>query len=264
MQDYVLSLSYGKDSVACLFAIKKLGWPLTRIITSDVWATDSVPAAPPPMQEFKEYFDQWCKNRFGIQVEHVYAMRNGEKATFEKVFYTRRKTAKAVHKIHQMYGWPYQKGPWCNNRLKINAMKTINRNAIQYLGIAADETERIFRHGSKANIKLPLVEIGWTEADCLRICKENGVLSPIYETGVRGGCWFCHNQGVDQLRLLRKNYPEYWKLMLKWDSDSPVTFKAGGRTVHDYDKRFAMEDAGLIDTSKRFLWEWVEEYKNEQ
>lgn len=45
--------------------------------------------------------------------------------------------------------------------------------------------------------------------------------------------------------------------MLKWDSDSPVTFKADGKTVHDYDKRFLMEDAGLIDPQKRFLWKNV-------
>lgn len=214
------------------------------------------------MQKFKTDFDAWCLNRFGIRVEHVCAMKDNQKVTFEKWFYHKRKTARDKNKIGQMYGWPFQRGPWCNNRLKTNALCSIGKSDIQYLGIAADETERVFRHGQKQNVKLPLVEIGWTEADCFKICKENGVLSPIYETGTRGGCWFCHNQGVEQLRLLRKNYPEYWKLMLKWDSDSPVTFKAGGRTVHDYDKRFAMEDAGLIDTNKRFFWKQTKEYKN--
>lgn len=31
----VLSLSYGKDSMACLGAIEQLGWPLDRIVTAD-------------------------------------------------------------------------------------------------------------------------------------------------------------------------------------------------------------------------------------
>ena len=48
-------------------------------------------------------------------------------------------------------------------------------------------------------------------------------ITPDYETGCRGGCWFCHNQSVDQLRNLRKNYPQYWELLLKWDNDSPVS-----------------------------------------
>ena len=29
--EYILSLSYGKDSLACLGAIEELGWPLDRI-----------------------------------------------------------------------------------------------------------------------------------------------------------------------------------------------------------------------------------------
>lgn len=95
------------------------------------------------------------------------------------------------------------------------------------------------------------------EADCRKIVEPYGLLSPTYTTATRGGCWFCHNQGVDQLRLLRKTYPEYWALMLKWDSDSPVTFKADGHTVHDYDARFAAEDAGLIDQNERFKWEMI-------
>lgn len=29
--EYILSLSYGKDSLACLGAIEQMGWPLDRI-----------------------------------------------------------------------------------------------------------------------------------------------------------------------------------------------------------------------------------------
>lgn len=56
---------------------------------------------------------------------------------------------------------------------------------MQYLGIAADEPERIERH-TKAGVILPLVKIGWTEADCRKWCEENGLLSPIYTTASRG------------------------------------------------------------------------------
>lgn len=87
MSEYVLSLSYGKDSTACLGAIKELGWPLHRIITADVWATDTIPADPPPMVEFKAKLDAYILEEFGIQVEHLCAMRNGEKLTYEKLFY---------------------------------------------------------------------------------------------------------------------------------------------------------------------------------
>lgn len=87
MTEYVLSLSYGKDSLACLFAIKLLGWPLDRIIHAEVWATDDIPADPPPMVDFKAKADKIIKEMFGIEVEHLCAVRNGEKLTYEKLTY---------------------------------------------------------------------------------------------------------------------------------------------------------------------------------
>ena len=83
-----------------------------------------------------------------------------------------------------------------------------------------------------------------------------------YTTATRGGCWFCHNQSVGQLRFLRKNHPDLWALMLKWDADSPVTFKADGHTVHDYDRRFALEDDGMILPDEPFRWAMLDEELN--
>lgn len=130
---------------------------------------------------------------------------------------------------------------------------------MQYLGIAADEPLRIARHEKRDGFVLPLVLAGWDEAYCRKWCEENDLLSPIYTTATRGGCWFCHNQGIDQLRLLRRNYPEYWQLLLKWDKDSPVTFHSDGHTVHDFEKRFALEDENLIPTDVPFRWAMLED-----
>ena len=79
---HILSLSYGKDSLACLGAIEKLGWPLDRIIHAEIWATDTIPADLPPMVEFKEKADEIIKKRWGITVEHIKGKR-----TYEDVFY---------------------------------------------------------------------------------------------------------------------------------------------------------------------------------
>ena len=133
------------------------------------------------------------------------------------------------------------------------------KNIVQYLGIAADEPERIARH-QKPGFKLPLVEVGWDEAFCRQICEENDLLSPIYTTSARGGGWFCHNQGVNQLRLLRKDYPDLWALLLKWDADSPTTFKPDGHTVHDYELRFRMEDERLLfSDDRKFRWSMLDD-----
>lgn len=120
---HILSLSYGKDSLACLEAIKQLGWPLDRIIHAEVWATDTIPADPPSMVEFKSKADKIIKERYGIDVEHLCAVRDGEKLTYEKLFYhvPKRKPV-GQFKDGSYAGFPYQKGAWCNDRLKTNIL----------------------------------------------------------------------------------------------------------------------------------------------
>ena len=248
--DYILSLSYGKDSLACLGVIEKLGLPLTRIVHAEVWATDTIPADLPPMVEFKAKADKIIKERFGIEVEHTRA-----KVTYEQQFYRLRQNKKTNGT--QIYGFPIVKGAWCNSQLKMAAMPKISSTDVSYVGIAVDEPNRF--HVLRENKRSPLVEAGWTESMCREWCEENNLLSPIYTNFARGGCWFCHNQGVDQLRLLRKNYPEYWALLLKWDNDSPMSFKPDGHTVHDFDARFALEDAGLVSPNDKWLWGYLKD-----
>ena len=251
----VLSLSYGKDSMACLGAIEQLGWTLDRIVTADVWATDTIPADLPPMVEFKDYADRVIKERYGIEVEHYTAKKVdrvcSEKVSYDSYFYQIMQSGKHIGTYK---GFPMQRGNWCT-KLKLSALSEMPKCDIQYLGIAADEPKRF--HDLTDKKLSPLIEIGWSEADCRLWCEENGLLSPIYTQSARGGCWFCQCQGVQPLRLLRKQYPDLWALLLKWDADSPVTFRADGHTVHDFDRRFAAEDLGLVPTDRKFRWSMV-------
>ena len=207
------------------------------------------------MVEFKAKADKIIKARWGIEVEHVRANR-----CYQDIFYMEADGENKKRK-GKIYGWPYQRGPWCNSRLKQSVFGQLPKDAIHYIGIAADEPARF--HSLSDTKRSPLVELGWIKADCRQWCEENDLLSPTYTTATRGGCWFCHNQGVGQLRILRKNYPELWALMLKWDKDSPVTFKADGHTVHDFDRRFAAEDEGLIyPDDKIFRWSMLDDELN--
>lgn len=120
--EHILSLSYGKDSLACLGAIEELGWPLDRIIHAEVWATDDIPADLPPMVEFKAKADKIIKERWGIEVEHLCAVRNGEKLTYEKLFYhvPKRKSGAGARssKTGLILGFPMLRGQWCTSDLK--------------------------------------------------------------------------------------------------------------------------------------------------
>lgn len=134
-------------------------------------------------------------------------------------------------------------------------------NTVQYIGIAYDEPKRISKHKDKQGTLMPLVEAQWTEAMCREWCEQNNLLAPTYTTSMRGGCWFCHNQGIEQLRQLRHNHPELWEILLKWDRDSPVTFKSDGHTVHDFDRRFQLEDEGWYSKEDSFHWIDTEQHQ---
>ena len=320
---YIARISYGKDSLKMLDVIKSRGLPLDRITTTDVWATDTIPANLPPMMAFKDCMDQRIWELYRIEVEHLCAVnKDGSKKTYEQMFYhvpVRRSQSGQVEREKRfrdgsITGFPVLGHPWCQGALKRrnigNALyrqqgtitgfppntrynwcqklkiyqdgiqripigngdhvvsetqdtgkraflderpaRRKDRNIVEYLGIAADEPKRFGQLNDRK--RAPLVEFGIDEDLCGLYCQYADMLSPTYETSCRDGCWFCHNQGVDQLRLLRRNYPDYWALLMKWDLDSPISFKADGHTVHDFDQRFQMEDAGLIPTGRTFRW----------
>lgn len=247
--EHVLSLSYGKDSLACLGAIEELGWPLDRIIHAEVWATDTIPADLPSMVEFKAKADKIIKERWGIEVEH-----KRSKWTFESRFYSKRSDRCKPEFAGRIRGFPLMIGSWCARDLKISNL--VGKNCVNYVGIATDEPGR-FAQLSEQTVS-PLLELGWDEAYCRKWCEENDLLSPIYTTATRGGCWFCPKQPAQQLRIVRAEHKNLWDMLLKWDKDSPISFKPDGHTVHDFDRRFQMEDDGFVKPDERWKWEYLD------
>ncbi len=322
---YIARISHGKDSLKMLDVIFTRGLPLDRITTTDVWATDTIRGEHPRMVEFKTRADEYIWRKYHIEVEHLCATRNGEKVTYEKMFYhvpkrkpkkcgggalqpgddqglprpleqvvpsrpqarsnraarrasppsegagakSSKSTTSPKVRIHKSWfsadsikGFPVsftRKGTWCTHlktRFLDGPTARGGKNIVEYLGIAADEPKRFGQLNDRK--RAPLVEFGIEEGLCGLHCQYEGILGPAYDTGCRDGCWFCRNQGVNQLRLLRRDYPELWALLLKWDVDSPVNFHADGHTVHDFDKRFQMEDEHLVDPQARWLWEYLD------
>ena len=247
---HILSLSYGKDSIAALEVIRRLGLPLDEIVHIEVMATKEISANLPEMDEFKKKADKIILERYGYKVKHIY----GE--TFEERFYRKKIRGKFKGEI---YGFPISShATWCMKYLKKvpfdNYLKD-NKDNVIYLGIATDEIQRVQKDKRYA---YPLIEAGWSEEMAFNWCKDNDLLSPTYLHSTRDGCWFCPKQRVEGLRRLRKHYPKYWELLLKWDLDSSITFCSNGRTVHDLDRRFKLEEEGVIPTDRRFRWNKLE------
>lgn len=123
---YIARISHGKDSLKMLDVIASRGLPLDRITTTDVWATDTIRGEHPKMVAFKEQADEFIWRKYHIEVEHLCAMRNGEKVTYEKLFYhvPKRKNAGGGRwKQGEILGFPTLWGPWCQSDLKRSATR---------------------------------------------------------------------------------------------------------------------------------------------
>ena len=128
---HIARISYGKDSLKMLEVIKSRGLPLDRITTTDVWATDTISANLPPMEEFKSRMDQRIWDMYRIEVEHLCARnKDGSKKTYEQMFYhvpVRRSQTVQVERERDglrpgsILGFPDLWNPWCQAGLKRNA-----------------------------------------------------------------------------------------------------------------------------------------------
>lgn len=260
--EYIASLSYGKDSIAMLEVIAKHSMPLDRIVHVEIMATEGIPADHPDVVKWKQYADDVIRERYGISVEHIHAAK-----TFEDLFYCIPKRKESNRgRQGQIRGFPSLRSQWCSKELKVDVLRKTNRINVQYIGIAADEPRR---HSQlTAHTRSPLVEHGITEAECLAICEDIGLVAPTYLQSRRSGCWFCPFQPTDQLRLLREQQPQLWQMLLQWDADSPIPFRHAGLgkrevTVSDFDRRFQLEGAGLAPMDLRFRWSALEAYANQ-
>lgn len=131
-----------------------------------------------------------------------------------------------------------------------------NEGAVQYIGIAADETERLKKERAEYR-RFPLAEWGFTEAECLQGCYDAGFdFGGMYEHLDRLSCKFCKNKNLEELRSIRKFYPEWWEELKGYQSRTDRPYKGKDKSVFDLEKRFAFEEEreaqGLSITNREF------------
>ena len=232
---YVASLSFGKDSMAMLIKIKELGLPLDEVIYVDIMFDDDTSGETPEMASFITKAEKILKEKFNVEVTHLRGV------TFKEQFYKIKQRGKH---IGDNYGFPYTIGSWCNDRLKMQPIKEYMRRQkeqiIQYVGIAYDEPERYERLNHETHIA-PLYDLKITEKEAMEICEKYDLLSPIYKTSFRGGCWFCPKQRLSQLKWLYQEHNDLWNTLRDMEKDSFNTFKPNV-TLKDLEERFKNEE----------------------
>ena len=239
----IVSLSGGKDSTAMLLRMLEEGMPVDIILFCDTGM--EFPGLYNHIDKLEKYI-----GRPITRLKSPY--------TFDYYFfeYTPKRKNPALEGQVGL-SWAGPRNRWCTAWLKTRIIDKYLRElekdytVVQYIGIAADEPKRVH------DLKYPLVDWGMTEADCLAYCKERGFdWDGLYDIFHRVSCWCCPLQSYDELRKLRKHFPELWERMRYMDKN---TWRKITKyySVEEFETRFAFEDEclekGLPIKGKAFL-----------
>ena len=235
---YIASVSFGKDSLAMLLMLIEKQYPLDEVVFYDT------------SMEFQAIYNlrdmvKPMLERHGIRYVELHP-----KESFEhKMFHHIRKRGKRQGEAG------YQ---WCGGRCRWGTTDKLaaidayckKNNAIDYVGLAADETERLKKERKPHKI-FPLAEWGMTEADCLAYCRnkgynwvEDGI--DLYTILKRVSCWCCRNKNLAELKNMYMHFRgSYWARLKEMQSKLTLPMKPP-YTVHDLEERFDKEiEAGL-------------------
>lgn len=243
---WVLSLSGGKDSTALglewldRHKVAPITYPLNEVVFCDVGMDF------PAMMEHINRLEQIFKDA-GIKFTRLKSEKSFEWFMFE----WEPKRGHRNPKLNGLRGrsWPTPKARWCTCWLKsevidgyLKKLKT-KYHVIQLIGLAADELPRLKKKNNQNPDHChPLVEWGWTEADCLEYCYNRGFdWGGLYEIFHRVSCWCCPLQSLEELRQLRKHFPDLWLKLLDMESRTWGTFQSR-YTVDQLEIRFQLEE----------------------
>ena len=235
---HAVSLSGGKDSTAMLLLMIERDMPIDVVLTADTGME-----FPEMYEHIQKLDDLLCRER-GI---HITILRHPK--GFEWLMFEEPKVKQSSIENRQklgvpLYGngWPGPLVRWCTGQLKTHLIrKEVNRlkkerNALHYVGIAADEPKRVKEE------KYPLVDWEITEAEALQICYDRGFdWGGLYEIFHRVSCWCCPLQSLDELRKLHRYFPDLWRQLETWDDATWRTF-IKGYSARDLAARFDFEE----------------------
>ena len=225
----IISLSGGKDSTAMLLMMLEKNYRIDEIIFCDT--TVEFPEMYRHLDKLEQYIDMKI-TRLKQQHDFEYMMFNYVKK-------------KGKNKGKQGYSWADFRNRWCTKYFKQQPFrkhikdKYKKTNVNIYIGIAADEPKRI------KNDIYPLVEWGVTEKEALAYCYSKGFdWDGLYEKFDRVSCWCCPLKNLNELRNLRKFFPNLWEKLREMDTQTYRRFRTD-YSVEELEEKFSTEEKQL-------------------
>ncbi len=229
MQKIIVSVSFGKDSLAMLL----------KIIETKMFQIDEAVFYNTGM-EFKAIYEIRDRVKIILAENNI---KYTELKPNKSFLYTMLK--KPVNHRNGTKSNGYQ---WCGGRCrwgtteKLKVLDKYCKDDIQLVGIACDEPKRLSRINKIKNKIAPLVSLKMTEKDCLEYCynkgfywEENGIR--LYDILDRVSCWCCANKNLKELSNYRKYLPEYWDNLKFLQTKISRPFKKK-YTIFDLEEKF--------------------------
>jgi len=208
----IVSLSGGKDSTAMLLMMLEKKIKVDYIV----------------------FFDTGWE--FPAMLEHIDKL---EGYIGRKII--RLKSKKSFKELFNKWGFSSFQNRWCTaeKRGRINKFCSKYKPFTQFIGFSYDERQRIKK---TIGYCYPLVDWKVTEEDALKYCYEKGFdWGGLYEKYKRLSCWNCPLQSLGDLKVLWKDFPEYWHKLLKMQEKSKWQFRQD-YTLEELDERFRREE----------------------
>lgn len=246
---HIASCSFGKDSMATVLLALEHGEPLDEVAYCEVMFDEYTSGETPEHRDFILDCAIPFLERNGVR---VIVLRSP--MTYLQSFYRILQKGPNAGKLN---AWPLC-GRCCIQRdCKLPPIKayrkTLGEDCVQYIGIAADEGERLARLDGVRKTSL-LAKYGKTEKDAAELCKKVGLLSPVYRFAKRNGCFFCPNASMNELRHLYDRHPDLWSKLMACQSAPNKATERFNRSyrIDELDERFRAERAqiSLFDGSR--------------
>ena len=238
---HIIGLSGGKDSMATAILAFIHKRPVSECVYCRVMFDEQTSAEVPEHERFlqEEAFPKIRKD-FGFHIETIQDERN-----YVQLHNT---PISKGPRTGQLRGSPICRGCWVQRDLKVRPLEKYYKaqpsNSAYYVGIAKDEESRLvsLAKGNKTSL---LAEFGFTENDAKELCKQYGLLSPIYDFADRNGCFFCPNAKEREFRHLRDHHPNLWAQLLTLEKTPGVIKKNYNRemTLAEMEANFVLDDA---------------------
>lgn len=243
---YFCACSFGKDSIATILLALNHNEPLDEVVFTEVMfdSKRGISGEDPRHIEWVYNHAKPMLEAMGLKVRIL------QTQDYMSIFHHAITKSKHPERNGKIKAFPIANRCVILSDCKLRTMnqyiQEVNKEHkewYQYVGIAADETERLNRKNMDGHKISLLSKYQYTEKMAYDLCKRYNLLSPQYEVAHRNGCWFCPNRNTRTMAEFKQQYPELWNELLELGKtpNKVSPYFTYNKTIEEVDKEVNFE-----------------------